>query len=148
MNQNTWVLPFHSLLWTYSVPVLMAVPRALPKCKWKRCQLKRILLVWFICPPETNFKKYVAMLYVLVNLWTKSYGTTSDKTTVQFRAIKLSFLKRRKSPPPTPYSILFWSKYQHWEIRRGTKTVLFWRWFVCQGHRKKKSRWVLFQRGS
>ena len=64
------------------------------------------------------------MLYVLVNLWTKSDGTTSDKTIVQFRAIKLSFLKRTKSPPPTPYSILFWSKNQHWGIRRGTKTVI------------------------
>ena len=98
--------------------------RALPKRKWKRCQLKRILLVWFIRPVETNFKKCVAMLYVLVNLWTKSDGTTSDKTIVQFRAIKLSFLKRTKSPPPTPYSILFRSKNQHWGIRRGTKTVI------------------------
>ena len=43
------------------------------------------------------------MLYVLVNLWAKSYRTTSDQTVVQFRAIKLCFLKRTKLiPPPHP----------------------------------------------
>ena len=53
------------------------------------------------------------MFYLLVNLWTKSYGTTLDKTVAravpyvsQFRAMKIYMSSKQNSHPlPTPNSM-------------------------------------------